>query len=330
MAVKRELVIDFLRFPLTLLVVFIHVHYISWGNKLCDNIHEFWINGICSIAVPAFFFISGYLFFTSPQKFSFDVYLSKLKRRINTLLVPYLLWNLIALIVIIIPHFHNFDFTVNNIIAVFVDCRYSFLHTENSSPIDYPLWYIRDLMVCCILSPLFYVTKKVKFLIPLFFGVLWVIGIQLPVGMSSIAICFFTLGGIIRIYNIPLKNKAVMWLAVSLFCILIYILTGMNKIFYKVVTPIIVLSLLPVGERFLSHKICVRCYNLGTLSFVIYAMHAIIIKRIFNVLMELNLCQGEIYLLTYIITILLCLAFDYIVRTTMPIVYNALTGRRIK
>lgn len=60
------MVIASLRLPLTLLVVFIHVHYVSWGNELCDNIHKFWINGICSIAVPAFFFISGYLFYPPP------------------------------------------------------------------------------------------------------------------------------------------------------------------------------------------------------------------------------------------------------------------------
>lgn len=136
-------VIAFLRLPLTLLVVFIHVPYTSTG-QLTDYIHKFWIDGVCSVAVavPASFFISGYLF--CPVKFSWQVYGRKLKRRINTLLIPYAAWNLIALLILVIPHFHDFDYSIVNVLAAFVDCRYSFLHTTGGSPIDYPLWYIRD------------------------------------------------------------------------------------------------------------------------------------------------------------------------------------------
>lgn len=52
---------------------------------------------LASVAVPLFFFISGYLFFFRTT-FSVDVYKKKLKSRIKTLLIPYLFWNFVVLV----------------------------------------------------------------------------------------------------------------------------------------------------------------------------------------------------------------------------------------
>ena len=65
-------VISFLRFPLTFLVVMQHckgeiANNISWQELSWINIYYsvkiFFSGGISFVAVPAFFFISGYLFF---------------------------------------------------------------------------------------------------------------------------------------------------------------------------------------------------------------------------------------------------------------------------
>ena len=49
--------------------------------------------------VPAFFFISGYLFFLSKKSYG-----KKLKDRIHTLLIPYILWNLLLLLFYLIVY----------------------------------------------------------------------------------------------------------------------------------------------------------------------------------------------------------------------------------
>lgn len=318
--------IAFLRLPLTLLVVFIHVPYITMG-RTADYIHEFWIDGICSVAVPAFFFISGYLF--CPVKFSWQVYGEKLKRRIHTLLIPYMAWNLIALLVLIVPHFHDFDYSPTNVLAVFVDCRYSFLHTTGGSPIDYPLWYIRDLMVCCVLSPLFYATWGLKRLVPVIFLILWICEISLPIGASSIAVCYFTLGGVVRIYGFPLMNKPKFWLASVVFILCIYIVTGLNHTFHSATMPIIVLSLFPFGEWILAknHR-CERASKYGSLAFVLYAYHAIFIKKIWNLFIAFGVHQSVAYCLTYISVLIVCAMIYFFIRKS-SVIYGILTGKRI-
>lgn len=317
--------IAFLRLPLTLLVVFIHVPYTPMG-RVADYIHEFWIEGVCSVAVPAFFFISGYLF--CPVSFSWKVYGGKLKRRINTLLIPYMAWNLIALLVLVIPHFNDFDYSLINVLAVFVDCRYSFLHTAGGSPIDYPLWYIRDLMVCCVLSPLLYATWKLKKIIPAIFLILWVCGISLPFGASSIAICFFTLGGVVRIYGFPLMNKPKFWLASVVLILCIYIVTGLNHTFHSATMPIVVLSLFPLGEWIMTKSYMQRVSKYGSFAFVLYASHAIFIKKIWNFFIAIGSHQSVAYWLTYISVLIICIMLYFFIRKS-SVIYGILTGKRI-
>lgn len=105
--------IDWLRFPLAVAVVFIH----SFGYPLTYtlpalNIHSFSgmdvynVIRICfshvaaHVAVPTFFLISGFLFFVGKvneiEKLAW--WKRKFRSRLNTLVFPYFLWNLIAIL----------------------------------------------------------------------------------------------------------------------------------------------------------------------------------------------------------------------------------------
>lgn len=98
-------VIDVLRFPMIVGVVLWHSFFEGiMGLDIPDSgipiyhTTSFFISRIlASVAVPLFFFISGYLFFFRTT-FSVDVYKKKLKSRIKTLLIPYLFWNFVVLV----------------------------------------------------------------------------------------------------------------------------------------------------------------------------------------------------------------------------------------
>ena len=104
-------VIDWLRLPMALAVVFIH----SFGSpahvdmarlhadplcgaSLYDFVRIAGSNVISHCAVPTFFLISGFLFFYKVREWNLSVYGNKLRKRFWSLLVPYVLWILLCVL----------------------------------------------------------------------------------------------------------------------------------------------------------------------------------------------------------------------------------------
>ena len=119
---QQSRILDAIRFPLALMVVLIHcrINFDDWvlpdwkdfsGIEFCTALQIFFSSIVSEIAVPTFFLISGYFFFYKTDVFSFKVYANKLKKRIHTLLVPYLLWNILTILfrisVIVASYFIN-------------------------------------------------------------------------------------------------------------------------------------------------------------------------------------------------------------------------------
>ena len=178
--------ISLLRFPLTVFVVFIHynmgvrgfsLHGVTYGLDAPEWFR--WVTAFFSdvlprTAVPLFYIISGYLFFRGGS-FDTDVYRHKLRTRASTLLVPYLLWNVIAVFVqlshrlpflsSVFPsaHLMEVQLTPLRLFHTFFDNYWNkgiLVTPENDGmvselpyPADGPLWYVRDLMVMVLLAP---------------------------------------------------------------------------------------------------------------------------------------------------------------------------------
>ena len=157
--------ISFLRCVLITLVVFIHTNLVvdtacegssySIGYDITGNL--LWL------ANPMFFAISGYLFFFS-SKFSWQIYREKMRRRVRTLLIPYLLWNTITLVLYSIVWQLKPSVIGQHVVPIQEMGIMDFLRTYlcvygeglDSTPIDGPLWFLRNLIVLSVLSPFFY------------------------------------------------------------------------------------------------------------------------------------------------------------------------------
>ena len=125
-------VIAFLRFPLIVGVVFIHNYRpsIIVGNEVMGSethmptysfIGQLFSQYIGWISVPLFFFFSGFLFFYKAD-YSLQTYIYKIKRRISTLLIPYLFWNASPVLYCLLSRFKGLLIWL---IAVFWLCGYS-------------------------------------------------------------------------------------------------------------------------------------------------------------------------------------------------------------
>lgn len=222
-------IFDSLRFPLAIGVIFIHsfgkpidISDIYLPLKIEDifsYIRIFFSHVLPHIAVPTFFFISGYLFFVNIETFN------KLKKRIKTLVVPYFLWNLIPIIFFtiilltkyIISGFNNIDDIKNYFLSlnwrIFWDWNIWNLErtniigmiTPSSGPINLPLWFLRDLIVMIIITPLLYVLLNKKLIPIILFSILYFLNIPLYFdGLSNTALFFFSLGSYFSINKLDL------------------------------------------------------------------------------------------------------------------------------
>lgn len=120
-------------------------------------------------SIEPLFFISGWLFFINiPQGGgmlsggSSSVYVRKLKSRVFTLLVPYLFWNCLWLVYTLMKN--SFLAQIGATPTITLDSPLKVLQvfffcgegSTPSLPLAFYMWYVRDLMVCALLSPLFH------------------------------------------------------------------------------------------------------------------------------------------------------------------------------
>ena len=183
---------------------------------------------ICPIAVPSFFFISGYLFFKGLEDWNHQVWKRKMTKRIKTLLVPFILWNLIAFIAFPLTRYAGSvmkGVPMESIADVIQDRGFLRLfwdrtlfdgNTHNyttilgwsvpcGQPMDTPMWFVRDLMVVMLFTPLIHwLLKKSGYLIVTILGLLFIINIWIPVsGFGIKATFFFTWGSF---YSVKGRN----------------------------------------------------------------------------------------------------------------------------
>lgn len=209
--IRLSAAITWLRFPLIFLIIMLHcysVQRVEGANDLYFRIlypFSLWLG---ETGVPGFFFISGLLLFMSKKN-----YLQKLQTRTHTLLIPYLLWNFILVVIYItlyaVGHPQNIngrsmtEYGVIDYIRLFWD-RGSF-DEGNFVPILCPLWYIRNLIIMVIFSPLlYYIIRYTRELSLIIVAIWWMMTNNNAFIPQTIL--FFSLGAYFSIFSIkPLE-----------------------------------------------------------------------------------------------------------------------------
>lgn len=158
------------------------------------------------VCVPVFFVISGFLFFLkSPECVEWKWFGKKYKSRAKSLLIPYIIANAVFIVSLTALHVYrgNTDISFLSVIRGFWDNGSSF-------PADPPLWFMRDLLVVVVFSPVvFWAIKKFSAFFPILLGVLYVSAWPtIPfVGVNARAFFFFSVGAYFSIKNIDFVEK---------------------------------------------------------------------------------------------------------------------------
>ena len=160
----------YFNFIFTLLIVLYHFRSlnefnINYNNDLAINTGKLFsclVNHINFVSMTGFFTISGFLFYYNINNTK-DA-LNKIKKRIKTLLIPYITW---TLLIIILKTIIEGSLPFKSIKAI---PGYLFFH-----PIDGPLWYILALLLLMNLSPIIIRIKKFNKKTISFFFVLFIV-----------------------------------------------------------------------------------------------------------------------------------------------------------
>ena len=145
------------------------------------------------------FAVSGFLFFHNLQP-HWEDYRRKYAGRLRTVVVPFLLWSGLGLVLYLglqaLPQsstYFTHAFLGEVSVAHIVDKL--LLH-----PVAYPLWFLQTLVVCFALAPLLYwPARTLRWLTPVAFAVLWVLGAPASNWNDWKGLAFFTLGAVIAL-----------------------------------------------------------------------------------------------------------------------------------
>jgi surface polysaccharide O-acyltransferase-like enzyme len=204
-------VIRQLRFPMIVLVTYAHSYGgVEDGLSLLTsewNTYDFLrlliSQTLVKVAMPVFFIMSGYLFFVNVGKWNLAIYKKKILRRVKTLLIPYLIWNLLMAVKL-----KTFSWSVFWVYWVPAGRQVDWLGHEQlmTAPANMPLWFLRDLMVVSLLTPIIYILiRKLGLWLMGLLTILYLSGFYAFIpGLSAYAIYFFIFGAFLSIRKMDL------------------------------------------------------------------------------------------------------------------------------
>lgn len=358
-------IIRFLRFPLAVLIVLLHARFQSGniGNMyfaysrenypIYCSISDLMSDFICQIAVPLFFIISGFLYFCNVSSFSWGVYIQKIKRRLNSLLIPYLFWNSIVLLlyVFIQTIFPELTSGINKYITSYTLNDWFHAYWDlNGGPIALQFWFIRDLMVICVLTPiLFFLIKNLDFLFVSLLGFLWLFGYY--TGITALEIrpfFFFSLGALFSInkgYDI-LKLCNFLFVPCAIISILVIIMElyyynsyriEWLSAYYGIIERIGLFSLIIVcifgTSWLLKHKLVSVNKFLLESNFFIFAYHGVALALIAKIILKYYAPYTEFqaimaYIFNPTLTIIIGLGIFALLKKSFPKFTNVIIGNR--
>jgi len=354
-------VIAFMRFPLIVVALLMHCNFTTLGGEWASlPFASGFINVVSQRIAPMaylfFFFIAGYLFFKTGQ-FSADIYIKKLARRAFSLLMPFALWNILFLLLCIIIGLFTGNVPILGIPfddMSFADAMKSFWNismiqggSHIAAPIDIPFWFVRDLMVIMLLSPLVFLAVKLFIILGgkrplvrylLFMAVIFAIGYWPDItGLNPDGFLFFAYGAY---YGIRKKEFIVAMLPYTLPAFIMLCIVMVIEIFlpctfiYRleyVVALVFGLSLTTIMVRAGTWYVNMTLAN-G--SFFIFACHYMLLGPIVAILGKGWIMPHSswlallIYLVTPAIVVALGMLLYWLMRTRLPFTTFILMGGR--
>ena len=346
-------------FSAIILVVFIHARTTDsmvpgTGVLFAASfiIQNFIGDGIARVSVPLFFAFSGFLFFATLTP-TIAGFRKKLSSRVRTLAIPYLVWNCVGLLLLLaIQTIHgNSPLSGEKLITNYTPL--DFLLRLYPHPVQFQFWFLLDLAVYILLSPLlFLLIKRFGITAPLFFLALYFSKtFKIPLHLSDAALhpegmLFFTIGAWIAIREVRLPAlssriiavMSIAWICLCLgkaFFLLHYGETYQYNLIHRATLILGVATVWRLYDALPDTIINARWWNaLLPCTFFIYAFHepaqTIVRNELLKVIGSTNLTKSICFAVCPLATIFIALILAQLLQKAAPGFYSLVTGGRGK
>ena len=283
-------IITFLRFPLIVGVVMVHTHLVADGSASWYDYFSHIIGKLSIIAPAVFFMMSSYLFFY--KGISKPIYKEKLKRRVRSLLVPYLIWNLLYLLFILAiqTFFQSLIGTGRKSVAdytfgEFLNSFWNFGGMYYGMPVLYAFWFIRDLLVINLFAPVVYfLIKKLDLFVILLLAVFFVVNpFNLPAtGLDWVkAVLFYFIGAYFAVKGRQIFDLGKCYFLVVFIAVILLFFPAIYENFIfgsRVLFVFLAVAVPAVLLKCVTSNILKPSQRLAQASFFVYASHLFIIE----------------------------------------------------
>lgn len=358
---QESFALNLLRFPLAALVVLLHTSSLGDDKGFTYYLANYVNAPMVQVAVPAFFFMSGYLFFCGKEEFCWTVYKKKINKKVRSLLVPYIIWNYIALF---LSYAYSYSKTgsigevmpwdLKDIIwshgeGIMATSVFGYQYPVIASPAAGVLWFMRDLMIMMLCSIAgYHIVKRLKWSFFPLLIMMNVFGIGVPiVGFSLAAITFFYMGAFFSIHNIHIfdwltRNNKYIWLFLWPTMVVVQNIATINGMDLKHINSLVLLS----GIAFVfviaynlankKNKVITLITKWGETSFFIYTFGNTLIlwfvnKNVGYYLESIPYCGTFLnYEFLFMAKVAECIVVYYVMKKFTPSLLSFLIGGRIK
>ncbi len=293
-----------------------------------------------ALHVPIFFVVSGFMFFRVglPTVAQFR---RKLLDRFESLVVPFLLWNALVLAAVLLLQSAHLGGLMSRTRPV--DGPVDALWRLTGDPIHYQFWFVRELILLCLLTPL--IGLIVRSRLALAWLALGFAGFALTKVIGTVlslrGIFFFSLGAYLAMRELPLRlpiSRAWLrgaWVAYGASVVASAFLPVSRTALLWIVAVQVVVGLALAATAYDASS---RLWNdrlvsaVRTHAFFVYAFHEPLLSVIRKGLMVAMGSSGPVLaavlLLVPTITLAVCVVVARWISRNSPRVYGVLTGGR--
>ncbi len=230
---------------------------------------------VTDVAVPFFFFASGF-FFMRDSFYGVVPYAKMLQKKFWTLVIPFAVWNVIGALILLI-------YDKQGVLGSSLwECIHNFLMSFWYGP----LWYVRDIMLLMLLYPIYgWLYRKWGQILLVLFIAYWMWTRWNPGWcdlLTGEGVIFFLLGGLFQQYQRVLSFQCTRWLsmmALGGWLLTSFTFTSWDSDVHRI-SLLIALPAAWISLDLVSGKSWEWCLKFAPYSFLIYVTHFYLQKAI--------------------------------------------------